>query len=310
MEQNATRRSSSFSAQIPLGYTGAEVFFSTLDTNETTISVLSNGSQGDLVAGEIDNVTYDYIGGMISFHGRCKSAKLHAQKTAEKWINKKPHEIIQDLAGRIGLSVQIDQSALNAGRFIQIDWSKLTDNISFMTVIHKAAEFMGARWWVDAKGVLHVKSTDNPQGIYTLNYSSGAVKKADFLGLTITRNIQAGKPCKVSVKSFHAGQKKTYVGTYTIGGAGETVEYNYHLPGHSQDHADRHAKSKAMEHARHELQLSANLVGDPTIDVAMKLTLNGTLFAQNFDMDSIHHTFGMSGHTMQISARSAKDGRS
>ena len=193
---------------------------------------------------------------------------------------------------------------------MQIDWSKLTDNISFMTVIHKAAEFMGARWWVDAKGVLHVKSTDNPQSFYTINYAPGGIKNADCLALSITRNIQAGKPCKVSVKSFHAGQKKTYVGSYSIGGAGETVEYNYHLPGHSQDHADRHARSIAATHARHELQLSATLAGDPMIDVAMKLRLSGTPFAQGFDMDSVRHTFGMGGHEMQISARSAKEGRS
>ena len=309
-EQNATRRSSTFSGQIPLGYPGAELLFSTLATNDTTISVLSNGAQQALVAGEIDNTTIDYIGGVISFSGRCKSAKLHAQKTAEKWINKKPHEIIKDLAGRVGLSVDIDQSLLQAGRFVQIDWAKLTDNISFMTVIHKAAEFMGARWWVDAKGVLHVKSTGNPQSFYTINYAPGPTKKADCLALSITRNIQAGKPCSVSVKSFHAGQKKTYVGSYSIGGAGETVQYSFHLPGHSQDHANQHARSKVMEHARHELQLSATLVGDPMIDVAMKLQLNGTLFAQGFDMDCVHHIFGIQGHTMQISARSAKEGRS
>ena len=307
VEQNATRRSSTFSGQIPLGFTGAELFFAAMDDNEATVTVQTQGFQQDLVSGEIDNVDFDYIGGMISFHGRCQSAKLHAPKTAEKWINKKPHEIVQDLASRAGLKVDIDQSSLNAGRYIQIDWSKLTDNISHMTVIHKAAEFMGARWWVDAKGTLHVKSTDNPQGIYTINYTPK--KSADFLSLQISRNIQAGKPIKVAVKSFHAGQKKVYTGSFSIGGAGSTVQYAYHLPGHSQDHADQHARTKAKEHARHELQLSATLTGDPLIDVAMKLQLNGTPFAQGFDMDSIRHTFGYGGHTMQISARSAKEGR-
>jgi hypothetical protein len=309
-EQNATRRSSSFSAQIPLGYPGAEAFFALLDTNEATVSVLTGGVTQDLMAGEIDTADFDYIGGVISVRGRCKSAKLHAQKTAEKWINKKPHEIVQDLAGRVGLNVEIDQSSLKAGRFIQIDWSKMTDNVSYMTVVHKMAEFMGARWWVDAKGVLYVKSTDNPQGVYTLNYSNGPPKSANFLSLRICRNIQAGKPCTVTVKSFHPGQKKTFAGTFSIGGAGESVEYAYHLPGHSQDHADQHARTKAKEHTRHELQLSATLPGDPLIDVAMKLQLAGTMFAQGFDMDSIHHQFGYGGHTMSISARSAKEGRS
>ena len=309
-EQNATRRSSTFSGQLPLAYPGAEMTFASLATNDSSISVMTNGMSQTLVAGEIDNASFDYIAGVISFHGRCKSAKLHAPKSAEKWVNKKPHEIVQDLASRAGLSVDIDQSSLQAGRFIQVDWSKLTDNISYMTVVHKMAEFMGARWWVDAQGTLHVKSIDNPQGFYTLNYSPGTPKSADFLGLTITRNIQAGKPIKVTVKSFHPGQKKTYTGTYSVGGAGDTAEYNYHLPGHTQDHANQHAKTKANEHARHELQLSAQLVGDPMIDVAMKLQLNGTSFAQSYDMDSISHAFGMRGHTMTISAKSAKAGRS
>jgi hypothetical protein len=309
VDQAATSKSSTFSGQIPLGYTAAELTFGTLNQNDSSIIVQTRDAEKSLVSGEIDRIDFDYIGGVISFSGRCKSAKLHEKKSSEKWVNKKHHEIVKDLAGRVGLKTDLDESTLNAGRIMQLDWSKMTDGSSYATVIHKMAEIMGARWWVK-DDTLYMKTTDNPAGFYTITYDEGPPKTADFKQLRISRNIQAGKSVKVNVKSFHAGKKQTFAGSYTIGGAGGTVEYNYHLPGHTQGHVDKHAKSKAKDHARHELSVVAEMVGDPAIDVGMKLRLQGTMFAQDFDMDSVHHAIGMSGHSMTIHAKSAKKGRS
>jgi hypothetical protein len=42
----------------------------------------------------------------------------------------------------------------------------------------------------------------------------------------------------------------------------------------------------------------------------MGLSLTGTKhFDQSFEMDTVHHEFGMRGHTTQITARSATKGR-
>jgi hypothetical protein len=309
--QTKTKKSSTFSATAVLT-PDLEQIVAGLGDNEASVSVLSGGEQKALVTGEIDSARLIYIKGVANFSGRCKSAKLHSTRSAEKWQNKAHTDIVKDIASRIGLSPNLGQfDALKAGRLLQLDWSKLTDGVSYATVLHKAAEILGARWWVDPKGTLHFQPEGSPQGTFTLTYQEiGGDKTANFSELEINRNIQAGKPIKVKVKSFHPGQKKSVAGTYTIGGNGSTVEYGYHLAGHSQDHVDAHAKARCKEIAGHELQLTAQLPGDPSIDVAMALELQGTAFAQTFEMDSISHQFGMRGHTMSISAKSAKKGRS
>ena len=307
--QTTTKKSASFSATIVLT-PATEALFAGLGDNDASVSVQTNGAQATLVAGEIDSVRNDYIAGTIAVTGRCKSAKLHEKKTSEKWLNKKHTEVVQDLASRVGLSVDMGSfDALKAGRFIQLDWAKVTDNVSYASVLHRAAEALGARWWVDAKGVLHMQPLGSPKGVYTINYRDNP-KSADVLKLEICRNIPAGKPLTVKVHSFHPGQKRNYAGTYTIGGNGSSVIYGFHVPGHSQDHVNAHAKHKAKEIAKHEIQLSARMIGDPTIDIAMGLQLSGTAYAQTFEMDEISHSFGMRGHTMHISAKSAKAGRS
>jgi phage protein D len=312
--QTATKKSATFSGVIPMGTPGALTLLASLGENDASIFVQSGGAAKALVVGEIDNVDFDYIGGNMTVSGRCKSAKLHQTKSAEKWVNKKNPDIVKDIAGRVGLTADVGESTVDAGKYVNIDWSKLTDGISFATILHKIAEVEGARWWTNG-GKLFFKSDSDSATAYPITYSAqnkgGSVngKSADFLQLRIRRNVQAGKSVKVDVKSWNTRKKKAFTGTQTIGGAGGTTNYVYHVPGLDQAHADKHAKSKAKEHSRHELTVHVSCVGDPEIDIAQKLRLRGTDFDQDFEMDSIGHSFGLQGHTMSISAKSAKAGR-
>lgn len=313
VEQQKTKRSSTFSATIPLSYPGAEATLATLGDNAATITVSSRGIDGLLFTGEVDETRFDYIGRIIQVTGRDKAARLHEKKTSEKWINKKGHEIVKDLAGRVGLGVEVDDSALRAGKLLQQDHVRLSDNVSYAYVIHKLAEFDGARWWVDVGGMLHYAMSGSQAGTYSLNYVPplDGPMVADFMRLVICRNVQAGKNIKVTVKSWHPKDKQVYTGEFYNNGNGGTLNYDYHIPNLKQDHVDKYAKSRANEIGRHELRLEANVVGDPTINVAMGLQLNGTgYWDQNYEMDAISHEIGMSGHRTRIVARSRKTGSS
>lgn len=305
----ATKKSATFSATIPLSYAGARSTLAFLGDNTTSILVSTRGQQVALITGEIDNVEFDYIGRTISISGRDASAKLHKTKSSEKFVNQTPAQVIQTIASRVGLSAAVDAIALQAGRYINTDWVKLTDGVSYASVLHKLCEFMGAHWWVTGSA-LNVKSTQSAVSPYRINFSDANGVVSDALQLRVRRNVQAGKPISVTVKSWNPRQAKAFVGSSTVGGNGTTQNYVYHLPNVSQDHANQHAKAKASDHARHELEVSAELVGDPSIDVSQPLQLIGTEFAQTFKMDSVSHSFGMAGHTMQISAKSAAQGRS
>jgi hypothetical protein len=313
VEQHKTRKTSTFSAAIPLSYPGAEATLASLGDNDATITVQSRGVTVTLFTGEADTTDFDYVGRVIRITGRDKSAKLHENKTSEKWLNKKGSEIVQDLAGRVGLSVQADGSTLMAGKMLEQDYVRLSDSISFAAVIDKLAQFDGARWWVDQNGTMQYRIGTSSAGTYTLNYTPPTIgyMTADFTALHIRRNIQAGKTTKVKVKSWHPKKKQVFEYESNVEGNGGPINHSYHIPNLLQDHVQQYAKARANELTRHELTLHATVAGDPTVNVAMSLQLNGTGFwDQTYEMDTVHHEFGMSGHRTSITARSGKGGRS
>ena len=308
----ATKKSGTFSGEIPLLYPGARQTLANLGDNSTSIVVTTRGQSGTLISGEIDDVDIDYVGSqIISISGRDASAKLHDQKSSEKWVNKKPDEIISDLAGRVGLGVKIDALGLKMQRLMKDDYTKLSDNISYAMVIHKLSEFMGAHWFVK-DGVLNVVSQATQGGGYAINLSIDGQGRivSDALSLKVKRNVQAGKPVKVTVKAWHTREEKVFTGQKTISGNGTAKEYVYHLPNLTQDHVDQHAKAMSKDHARHEIEVTAECVGDPSIDISKSLTISGTDMDGNYTIDTLEHSFGYEGHTMTITAKGPKSGRS
>jgi hypothetical protein len=311
VSQEAKRKSASFSVSIPMSYPGAREMLASIGENTASISVTTRGMSGTLITGEADNAMFDYIGRTIEVTGRDKSAKLHELKTSEKWVNKKTTDVVQDLIGRVGLSGNISASSVMAGKMLQQDYVRLTDNVSYAYIIHRLSQLDGARWWVDGNGNFNYAPIGNPQGIYSIMINQDADPiSADCLVLRIHRNIQASKNIAVTVQSWHPKKKQVFAYTSNVEGSGGQKTYNYHIPNLLQDHVTKHAQSRAGERARHEHTVEATVVGDPTVAAGMGLQLNGTDFDQTFDIDSVHHEFGMSGHRTSITARAAKQGRS
>lgn len=305
--QEATKRSSTMHALCALkDFPGREAFFA--DMSDNTGGIYSGDTA--LVDGEWDHVGIDLVDGVVRLSGRDKSAALHEKKSSEKFNNMSRSEVVEKVAKRNGLQAQVDGGKLKAGKLFQIDWAKLTDGVSDAAIIHKLAELEGARWWVKGS-TLHFKGKDEGSSTYSVQYQPpmGGPASGNFLRLSLALNVQAGKTLKVNVKSWHTKKKKTIEATKTLNGNGGTLTWNYRQPGLEQDHADDLALKKLTEHSRHELTLDVEMVGDPSIDVGMGLQLQGTAFDQTFEMDSIHHSLGQGGHTMRITAKSAKQGR-
>ena len=295
-----------------MDYPGALDALANIGENSATITVQSAAGAGTLFTGEADTVEVDFIGTTIHVSGRDASAALHENKSSEKWVNKLGSDIVQDLAGRVGLLVEADASSLMAGKLLEQDYVRLSDNVSFAYIIHKLAELDGARWWVDQNGTLQYRLLGNPSGIYTVNYlnANGSIN-ADCMVLRIRHNIQAGKTIAVTVSTWHPKKKQVFGYTSNVeGNRGQSV-HNYIIPNLLQDHVTKYAKSRANELAKHEFTVHTTVVGDPSINVGMGLQVSGTgVYDQLYDMDTVHHEFGMSGYTTSITARSPKSGRS
>jgi hypothetical protein len=313
VEQHSTRKTSTFSCALPMSFPGAEQALAQIEDNTAVITVMTRGVPSTLFTGEADTTEFDLIGRVIRITGRDKSAKLHENKTNEKWQNKKGSEIVEDLGKRAGLTVHTDASGLMAGKKLEQDFVRLSDNVSFAYVIHKLAQVDGARWWVDQNGELQYRINSSAQSTYTLNYHAPDVGpiSADFVALRIRHNLQAGKNLNIKVKSWHAREKEVFEYESNVEGKGGTTNHSYHVPNLLNDHVKQYARSRAKELARHEITVHATVPGDPTVNVSMALQLNGTKYwDQTYEMDSVHHQFGMGGHRTSITARSAKTGRS
>ena len=293
VNQSAKRKTSTFHCTLPLTEQ-ADDALATIGDNSTSVTCLTRGVTGTLITGEIDKVRFDMIARTIVVTGRDKSAKLHEIKSSEKWLNKTPSDIVQDLIGRVGISGgNITSSSIMAGKKVVQDFVKLSDNVSAAYIIHKLSQLDGARWWVDPQGQFHYVPIGTPSGVYSIFIDqSGEPIVSDCLDLKISRNVQAGKSIKATVKSWHPRKKQNFQYDSTVPGNGGPLEYNFQIPNLQQDHVTKYAQSMASERARHELTVSATVVGDPTVYAGMGLQLRGTgYFDQTYDIDTLtHHT--------------------
>jgi phage protein D len=307
VNQEATRRSSTMSASCALNtFPGGDAFFAGLSDNKGGITI----DDLQVVDGEWDDVDISYADTLVTLKGRDGSIVLHQKKSSEKFNNQTRADIVNTVAKRNGLQAQVTAATLLAGKLFQIDYAKLTDGVSDAAIIHKLAELSGARWWVKS-GTLYFKGKGDISSNYTVHYQTGEPSSGDFISMNILLNLQAAKTIEVNVNSWNQKKKQTFTAQKKLLGLGSSsLTYNYRTPGLEQDHVDDLATNKAAEHARHEVEVQVHLVGDPTIDVGMGLQLVGTAFAGTLEMDHISHTISEHGYTMQITAKSARAGRS
>lgn len=310
--QEATRKTSSFQVRIPMSLPGAADALAWVGDNDATITVLARGQTSTLFTGEIKEVTFDYIGRTISVRGQDKSGQLHQNKSSEKFQNQLNSDVVSDIVGRVGLAGNVFPSQLMAGKKLEQDFVKLSDNVSFSQLIHKMSELDGNRYYVDPDGQFHYEPFgSSTRGAYSININQDQQPiSSDCLVLKVTRNVEAGKTVEVGINAWHPKLKHLFQNKATVPGNGGPHLYNFNLPTQLQDHVDKHATSKANEYARGELTVHATVVGDPAVSAGMDLQLSGTQFDQTFDIDTVHHEFGMGGYRTSIVARSAKQGRS
>jgi hypothetical protein len=306
VNQEATRKSSTMSAECALNsFPGGDAFFAGLSDNKGSISI--DGEP--LCTGEWNSVHIGYDSTLVELQGQDDSTSLHQKKSSEKFNNQTRSDIVNKVAQRNNLNAQVDSLPLLAGKLFQIDWAKLTDGVSDAAIIHKIAELSGARWWVKS-GTLYFKGKDDKASNYTVHYQAGEPSSGDFIRLGIMLNLQAAKSLEVNGESWHQKKKQTFKSQKKLlGFINPPLVYNYRTPGMEQDHLEDLITNKAVELARHEVEIHALLVGDPSIDIGMGLQLVGTAFAQTYEMDQICHEIGPHGYTMDITAKSAREGR-
>jgi hypothetical protein len=159
----------------------------------------------ELHSGECDNAEIDWDVRTVHISTRDKTQKMLDAKTHEQWLNKTHGDIITDLAGRVGLGVQISQSAQKAGLEFKGDRAKLSDLDSYWNVAVRLAHQLGAIAFVKGS-TLYIQAIDEATGgVYQVNYvrpTPAMYASGNFIKLKTSRDLNLAKDVKFNHKSF------------------------------------------------------------------------------------------------------------
>lgn len=272
------------------------------------------GAQAQLFDGNVDSVDVDFGAGKVSISARDKTAKMLDKKSGKKHLNKKPHEIVQAYASDNGIQCDADQITDKAGKAFQIDYVALMHRVSDWHAVQHVAETHGMTAYA-TQGKLYFKKIPESLPVYPVFFNPPTASghgSSNLLRLTAKRNLQLGKSIKTTVHSWHHKDQKKYDGTHTEQGSGDTLEYHLHHPGLSKDQADKRAKAHNAKATKHEIELSIEVPGDPSINARMNVSLNGTgsSFDQTHEIVTVEHKLNIqSGYVVSITTKTKSSKR-
>lgn len=282
---------------------------------------INSGGFTPLLIGQIDEAQVIFHERAVSIKGRDKTGVLTETKTTTVWRNQTDQQVITNLAGQAGLSVQFNGTPDNAGLQYDQDYSELSDSDSAWNMIVALAKKAGCIAFV--KGTtLYVQPIDAtpPNGMYTLNYQPPAqdsLSSSNAVMLFCTRNLTLAKDTTVTVQSWRHKQGDTITSQFESkpkSASSDKLIYQHRSANLTKAQQDKIALAHLKETLSHEFQIDAsNFPGDVTaIAGVMGLTLSGTgtAFDQDYILSDVVHRFSNDGgYVMDLSAHSQDAGR-
>lgn len=285
----------------------------------------SNFSDSQLVSwiyGNVDEVEFSPAGGIVTVSGRDLTALLIDTKTTEDFRSQTSSQIAKKVAARHGLGTSnITSTSALVGNYYR------TDNVF---VVHERSEWALLCWLASKEGFevfvdsqdLYFQPLEDPSTTtpYLLQWDQPRSDRASpaFNGtqLIFSRNLTVARGISVTVRSWHAGKKRTFISVYpkaavgiTAGAAspkGGVQSYVFNRPGLTQAQADAFAQAKHRELTRHEMKLRATLPADDLLDagIVVQVTGTGSQFDQTYFPDSVTRRMSVAeGYTMTVSAK-------
>lgn len=302
-----------FDATIAIDDSGAIALCDMAPINVTIMATNDQTAGGwvQMIMGQADKVETNFEERTISISGRDMTAQLTDQKTNEKWQNKKPEEIIQDLAGRAGLGTQITGSSKDkAGLKYKDDYNRISELDNFWNVITRMANHMGCIAFVKGQ-TLYVQPFDQSNGgTYTVWYvppTPETPAQSNAISITGSRDVNLSKNVTVKHMSWQHKEGKGIFSKYSSSGAGSgNLDFWFKAANLTKAQQDQLAQTKLKEILSHERKCTITMPGDVNIDPMMMLQLSGTGtgFDQSYIMSSIKHSWSYDdGHMMHIDCR-------
>ena len=313
-----------FYAKLPLDNDAGldEAYWADAAPIAITINATNDASQGAMTAllvGQADEPLIDFAQRTVLIKGRDLTGALTDLKTSEKFQNLSNQDIITQLAGRAGLTVNFGGSTDQAGLQFDQDYNEISDSDACWNVVIACAKRLGCIAFVRGK-VLYVQPLDQPPlSFYAIHYrppTPAQIASGSFVGLTCARNLNLAKSVTMQMESVRHKQGDVVTSKFQSNGKSKNTNasiYQFRAPNLTKEQSDRIVKGHLKETLSHErvVQLQG-LPGDVTVNPAtqwLSLSGTGTEFDQDYIMSNISHRFSMNGYQMDISAHNQDSAR-
>jgi hypothetical protein len=317
VSQSAHQSADTFYAKLPLDNAAGLDENYWADTAEIPVTILGTndyvaGSMVTMLVGNADEPMIDFATRSVTIRGRDLTGKLTDLKTNEKWQNLSNKDIITQLAGRVGLTVNFAGDTDQSGLQFDQDYNEISDLDACWNVIVACAKRLGCIAFIKAT-VLYVQPIDQPPSdFYRITYlrpTPTQVATGNFVALQCARNLNLAKDASVEIQSWQHKQGKAITSKFESKGKGSSSPqlYQFRAANLTKEQQDRIAKNHLRETLSHERTVDLdNLPGDVTVSPLLGLALNGTgtAYDQNYIMSTVGHHFSMSGYSMDINAHS------
>jgi phage protein D len=309
-----THKSDTFHTTIPFGALPPgmdENWWSVQNDISVQVQIQTDEFSGavQLFDGKVDQVGHNFANRILTVQGRDKSAALHDTKTTEKFSNQPPEEVVKAICARHGITADVDQTSVRAGKTFQLDYASMAHRLPEWTMITKLADHFGMNAYMTG-GVLYFKPIDETLPVLNVTYQPPtelSYASGNFMRLTTTRNVILGRPVTVKVQSWNHKEKKAYSSEKTEPGEGDPLIYNYNEPSMTGDQVEKLADKRLAENTSHELNFSLDMPGDPSVTprLDMQLSGTGTAYDQQHEIKTVEHSLSQDGgYRMTVSAKS------
>lgn len=270
------------------------------------IEVSLGGDYVNLLHGRVDSVAIDPLADAVRLTGRDLSAGLIEARVQGTFANQTSSDVATTLAGRHGLSANVQPTTTPVGRYWQLEHDSLVlDGFARATtewdLLVTLAQFEGVGVWVQGS-TLHFRAADT-------SAPPAVLQVAGLSALQLERSLTLAQGIEVKVKSWHSRAAQSYVQTAaTNQGGGTTQSYVYIAPNLTPDRALRLAQQRLAELTQHERVITAEMPGELTLAAGQQILLqgSGTAFDRVYLVDSIERRLDMScGFTQWLRARNA-----
>jgi len=271
-----------------------------------------------LIYGQVDEMDFDPVRGIIELTGRDLTALLIDTKNSFHFPEKSSSQIATFIAEKHGLTPVVTETSAVSGNYYQMERVSLQQQQSDWELLTFLANYEDFLLYVKGHE-LHFEPRPSPnENPYVIAWEPPTGERAhpvaNVVELKFTRALTIAKGVIVVVRSWNAKQKKGFTASWpkeakqlSPGQVGEKTQiYRYSIAGLTQDQAQQRAQSIYKQIVAHEMRLTAYLPAENELTCARSLLVrgSGTTFDQIYYPESIVRSMSLEGgYRMDVRAK-------